>query len=419
MPPTDTLVKDLIDKRASAWEQMKGLLDEAEKRDDKSLSAEEQASFDKMNGELDTFDKRIGELGELEERNRKADEARSRYEKIAHPKGDPAPDPAEEAVRSFLRGEARSIDLDFAEIAKAHRVHSDGSREFRLMQEDVAASGGAVVPTSFLRQLYEILVDNSAIRQTNVTVLTTQGGESLVIPKVKSHGTAVQVGEGTAITGTDPSLDSVTLAAWKYGEIVQVSTELIQDSGVDILSFIAQTAGRAVGEKSGTDFITGNGTNKPMGIMTACGTGVTGATGGTGIPSADDLITLFHSVKAAYRRNGWWMMNDTTLGTIRKFKDSTNQYLWVPGLTVGAADTILGRPIVTDPNVAATGTAVKSIAFGDFRGYYIRDVRGIRFERSDEFAFDKDLVTFRAVLRTDGDLVDLTGCVNAFRGGTA
>jgi HK97 family phage major capsid protein len=67
---------------------------------------------------------------------------------------------------------------------------------------------------------------------------------------------------------------------------------------------------------------------------------------------------------------------------------------------------LLGRPVVIDPNVAAPGANAKSVVFGDFSAYYIRDVRGVRFERSDDFTFANDLVSFRAILRTDGDLVD-------------
>lgn len=112
-----------------------------------------------------------------------------------------------------------------------------------------------------------------------------------------------------------------------------------------------------------------------------------------------------------YRQNGTWMMADATVALVRKLKDSTNQYLWSPGLISGEVDTLLGRPVVVDVNMPAATTGLKSVVFGDFSAYYIRDVNGVRVERSDDFAFQNDLATFRFILRTDGDLIDTTGAV--------
>jgi HK97 family phage major capsid protein len=415
-----TIIQGIVEKRANVWEHMKELLDTAE-TEKRELTGEEQASFDAMNAELDELDKRRDELEALEVRNRAADEARARIEKFGRP---PEVDDDElrkgahvDELRRFLRGESRSFELDLTGASRELRVGHDGRLEQRTLTVGTAAAGGDTVPTSFERELYRHLVESSAIRQTNVRVLTTSSGENLELPKTVSHGTATIKGEGTAIAGTDPSFGKVTLGAWKYGEMVQVSHELVEDNAIDLLSFVAETAGRAVGEASGADFVTGNGTNKPNGVMTACGTGVTGATSVGGSATADNLIDLVYSVNSRYRRNGFWLMADATAGALRKLKDGNNQYLWAPGLVAGTPDTLLGRPVVTDPNVAAIGTTNKSIAFGDFRGYTIRDVKGVRFERSDDFAFDTDLITFKAVLRTDGDLVDLSGAIKAFKGG--
>ena len=110
------------------------------------------------------------------------------------------------------------------------------------------------------------------------------------------------------------------------------------------------------------------------------------------------------------------MMADSTWAAVRKLKDTTGNYL-IDRLGAGGELQILGRPVVIDTNVASTATAAKSVLFGDFSAYYIRDVREVRFERSDDFAFTSDLVTFRALLRTDGDLVDNTGAIKHYLGG--
>jgi HK97 family phage major capsid protein len=112
-------------------------------------------------------------------------------------------------------------------------------------------------------------------------------------------------------------------------------------------------------------------------------------------------------------------MRDATLASVRKLKDSQNQYLWQPGLQVGAPDVLLGKPVYTDPNVAAVATSAKSVIFGDISAYYVRIAGGVRFERSDDFAFQNDLVTFRAIVRGDGILADQTGAVKVFVGGAS
>jgi HK97 family phage major capsid protein len=88
--------------------------------------------------------------------------------------------------------------------------------------------------------------------------------------------------------------------------------------------------------------------------------------------------------------------------------------VWQPGLTAGVPDTILGKPLYTDPNMPAVGAAAKSVLFGDFSTYFVRQVEAIRFERSDDYAFNTDLITYRAILRGDGDQVDTTGAIKHY-----
>ena len=105
------------------------------------------------------------------------------------------------------------------------------------------------------------------------------------------------------------------------------------------------------------------------------------------------------------------------MGVLRKIKDTTGQPIWSMGnIQNGVPATILGVPIYTDPFMPATAVNAKSIVFGDFSKYFVRLVGGVRFERSDEYAFNTDLVTFRALLRADAALIDLTGAVKYFVG---
>jgi len=131
-----------------------------------------------------------------------------------------------------------------------------------------------------------------------------------------------------------------------------------------------------------------------------------------------------YSVIAPYRqsRSCYWLAADQTIGALRKLVDANSRPIWEPSAVLGAPDLLLGKPLVSDPFMPAlpvvTG-AVYPIAFGDFSQYFVRLVGGLRFERSDDFAFGSDLVTFRALLRADGNWGD-THAVKLFQtGGTA
>ena len=53
----------------------------------------------------------------------------------------------------------------------------------------------------------------------------------------------------------------------------------------------------------------------------------------------------------------------------------------------------------------------KSVALKLALGLMRPDSGQVRFERSDDFAFNTDLVTFRCVVRADGRMLDTTGAV--------
>jgi HK97 family phage major capsid protein len=114
-----------------------------------------------------------------------------------------------------------------------------------------------------------------------------------------------------------------------------------------------------------------------------------------------------------------WIMKDATVGAARKLKDTTGQYIWQPSLQAGAPDMLLGKPVLTDPNVPGVACRRRAVLFGDFSQFFVRFAGGVRFERSDDYAFNTDLVTFRALLRADCSLVDLTGAVKYYAGNAA
>jgi HK97 family phage major capsid protein len=269
------------------------------------------------------------------------------------------------------------------------------------------------------------LVASSAILTAGATVLETAGANNIDVPITTSHGAAALVTEGAGIAESDAAFSKRTLGGYKYGQLIQISRELLDDELFDIIPYVAEAGGRNVGLALGSDLLVGNGSSKPSGILQTSTLGATGGTGVVGVPTADNLIDLMFSVIAPYRASSAcaWLVKDSTLGPIRKLKDTAGRYLFDPGFngaaTVGAVDSLLGKPIYTDPYVPATGLGLKSVIFGDISRYFARIAGGIRFERSDEYAFNADLVTFKVVIRGDGVLVDQTGGVKHFIGGAS
>jgi HK97 family phage major capsid protein len=405
-------VKKLQENRKRVWKTITDIADRAAE-ENRALSGDEERQYREGDSELDNLDKRIQDILNGEQR---AKDTADQIEAIAGRRteqtgsggagfggsGKTADQEAVE-VRKFLNGETRSFELALPSAIERRSL----------------LDSSTPLPTSFIGQLYRYLVDTSSIRQANPSVFSTSSGENLAIPRSTAEGNATWTGEGAALTAVDPTLSSVTLGAYKVAKLIQISSELLVDTGFDVVGFMAEHAGRNLGIAVDTAYVVGTGTTQPTGFLAAAGGATAGFTAGAGTGSgvglptsgatqgADVLIELYHSVIPQYRPRGTFIMNDSTIKVVRKLKDTTGQYIWQPALVAGQPDTILGRPVLADPNMPAIGFTAKPIAFGDFGGYFIRDVTPIRFERSDDFAFGNDLVSFRAIYRTDGKLGDV------------
>lgn len=412
-------ITELLAQRKKLHEQQKAIIDGAGER---GLSAEDTARFDALDADIVAMDEQRKRLESLDQREADLIAASERDGVDILPKEqkrDAQPDTFEAELRSFLKGEKRSIT-----VAPDEQLSLPQLRSIAAQQRDItkapATAGGHTVGTAFYSQLVDHLIEVSGVMQAGPTVLITERGENLPIPRTTAHSSAAsEIGEGVAITESDPAFQQLVLGAYKYGVIVQASYELLEDTWVDLLGYLAMQAGRAVGNAFGARLVTGSGVSQPQGVATAATVGVTGGTGVAGAFTSDNLIDLYFSVIAPYRSSPGcsWLLRDATLATVRKLKDTANQYLWQPSLQVGEPDTLLGKPVYTDPAVAAVGLNNRSVLFGDLSRYFVRQVRDIRFERSDEFAFNADLTSFRCVLRGDGGLADTTGAVRAFVGG--
>jgi HK97 family phage major capsid protein len=271
-------------------------------------------------------------------------------------------------------------------------------------------------------RIVQHMVETSSIMRAGATVVTTETGEDLVVPRSTGFVTSAITAEGAQITESDPALSTVTLKAFKYANYFEISSELANDSPTNLLDFLARQAALSLGLGAngyGDDLINGAGTTEPRGLLLDAGTGVTGPTGtgttlgtqGTVNQGTDALWNLVGSVAEPYAESdsAAFIMRNASNVTVRKLRDTSGQP--VNGLTDRRS--ILGYPVFVDPFMPAMANTAESIAFGAMDRYFVRIVNGIRFERSDEFRFQNDLVAFRCILRLDGALID-TNAVKTF-----
>lgn len=391
------ILKSQIEARQNIWSQMSELLERAE-TEKRELSSDELETYKRMETDLDERAKFIEDYKSVAEREARAAEAAQAFTLPSVEEKREATD--SDRIRSLANGEARSIVFEQRDVTKS--------------------STGAPVPTSFYDEVIGLARNVGPMLSTS-TVLNTGSGENLQIPSLSAYSTATLTPEGSAFSESDPVMNSfVTLGAYKYGFLVQVSRELIEDSAVNLQTVIADVVGNELGFRANSVLTLGTGTVQPTGIVTRADAGVTGGTGVTGAFTADNLIDLVYSVDTVARRRpgAGFQMNATSIAAVRKLKDTAGNYIFQPAMSADMQDLLLGYPIYENPSIASPATSAKSVLFGDLKSYYVRQVGGIRLDRSDDFAFDSDLVTFRASIRLDGNLIQ-TSHVKRFTGGAS
>lgn len=384
---------ELMQRRAKLIGEARSLLDTAES-EDRALNQDEATNHERIKGELDSLESRIRNLKDVREQQRSLAEAEVRDSAVLNPfdrNGNPDENSEERAYRAALD--------KYLRFGKSE-LNQD---EVRALSVGTNSAGGYLVPKSFRATLVEQLEQASAIRNF-ATVLTTSGGNQILVPKVTSPPVAEWVLEGGAKPEDDPVFDQVALDAHKNALIVKVSWELLQDSAFDVESYVARELGRAIGRLEGAAYATGDGTNKPHGLITEATVGVTAASA-TAI-TADEIINLVYSVERPYRTNARFLMDDAMAAVVMKLK-ANNEYIWTDSFRDGEPARILGFPVEIEPNMDGVPAADDVVlAFGDLKGYFIRDVDGVRVQRLNELYAANNYVGFLGEHRTDGDLID-------------
>jgi HK97 family phage major capsid protein len=404
-------LKKLVMERANLWEEQKALLDLATERGT-DLSGEEQTEYDRRDSRMTEIDKIVDRQFAAEKR---AAEAEATYADLQKGKPENAVDPTQnDKLRAFFRGESgRAFEVRATNVA-----NSDGT-----VSSSPGPRGQYTVAPSFHSQLLEHLIETSAILSAGPTMLSTEKGEPLTVAKTATYSSAALVAEEGTIPASNPTFGQALMNAYKYGLLMQISSELLNDSAFDLQSFLARQAGTAMGNAFGTHLVTGDGDDKPTGLLHASSGITAGVTGLATVfkPTVAQLFDLYYSIITPYRNGSGvgWLMKDESMSHIRQLQDGSGQYLFAPALVTGAPNSILGKPVYTDYNMPAYAAAAKAIVFGDFSQYWVRRVDAFRFERSDDFAFNTDMTTYRCLMRADGKLIGNSSALKLYVGGAA
>ena len=384
-------VLELREKRTKAWEAAKAFLD-SKRGNSGLLSSEDTETYERMETDVVNLGKEIDRL----ERQAAIDL------ELSKPTSNPITNIPNNNLN--LEGKTGRATNEYNN-AFWNSMRNKNSFEIQnALQIGTDSEGGYLAPDEFEGNLIESLQEENIFRQLANVIKTSSGDRK--IPVVTGKGTASWVDEEGLIPESDDTFGQVSIGAYKLATIIKVSEELLNDSVFNLEQYIVKEFARRIGAKEEEAFFIGDGTGKPTGIFANTGGAEVGVTAASATAiTLDEIMDLFYSLKSTYRKNGIFTMNDTTVKAIRKLKDSTGQYIWQPSISAGAPDTILNRPVKTSSYIPILGAGAKSIAFGDFKYYWVSDRQGRSFQRLNELYAANGQVGFKATQRVDGKLV--------------
>lgn len=329
------------------------------------------------------------------------------------------------ALRAYLQGGYAALSPEQVQAAVARQSAGDIRA---AMSTTTGSEGGYTVIPEYYRQLTEAMKAEGGIRAVARTFQTATGAEMSFPAADTTAEEGEIVGQNVAVSlGETTFAQPLTLPVYKYSsKKIGLPFELIQDSMFDLEAYIQALLARRIGRITNKHFTVGTGSNQPKGIITAAKVGKVGAAGTATSITYDDLVELEHSVDPVYRHGTafGWMMHDQSLKAIRKIKDAEGRPIFVPGYEQGnpggAPDRLLGRPIYINQNMAPMAANAKSVAFGDFSHYWVREVMDLTLFRMTDSAFvSQGQIGFLAFNRQGGNLIDVGGAVKVYQNGAS
>lgn len=383
-------VLELKEKRAKAWEAAKAFLD-SKQGSNGLMSAEDAATYDKMEAEVVDLGKEIDRLERqavIEAELAKATSTPITNKPNTQPGGETKTGRATDEYKRAFWNSMRNKNS--YEIQNALSIGTD-------------SEGGYLVPDEYEKKLVEALEDEVFFRSLATVIKTSSGDRK--IPIVTSKGEAAWIDEGGQFPESDDSFGQTSIGAHKLATMIKVSDELLNDSVFNIEQYISKEFGSRIGTKEEEAFFIGDGTGKPIGIFNKTGGADIGVTAATTSITFDDVMDLYYSLRAPYRNKATWLLNDSTVKAIRKLKDGNGNYIWQPSVREGEPDRILNRPYRTSIYVPELAAGNRVMAFGDYSYYWIADRQGRSFKRLNELFATTGQVGFLASERVDGKII--------------
>lgn len=330
------------------------------------------------------------------------------------------------AIRAYLAGGLSALAPEDLSRMRARQV-GDIANAMRLpsaaMSTSTPAEGGFTVATEYYRELTQAMKAYGGLRDV-AWIMKTGTGASMNFPTANATSEEGEiVGQNAATTLGETTFGNIAVDVYKYSsKKIALPFELIQDSMFDLEAYVNQLLAMRLGRITSRHFVVGTGVNQPRGLVTASSVGKIGPTGQVDSVSYDDLVDLEHSVDPIYRASpqAGFMMHDSSLKVVRKVKDSSGRPIFVPGYEQGnpngAPDRLLGRPLVITQEMPVMAANAKSIAFGDFKRYMIREVMDLTLFRMMDSAFILNgQVGFVGFNRQGGNLIDVGGAVKVYQ----
>lgn len=328
--------------------------------------------------------------------------------------------PAENsALKSFLQGGLAALTNEQRTAMNA-RVNSDIRA---AMSTSTNTEGGYTTAVEYQRTVEKALKEFGGMRAV-ASVFQTGTGNQMGFPTGDATSEEGEiVGQNAAVNSGETTFGMIALDVFKYSsKKIALPFELLQDSFIDIEAYIREILQMRLGRIQNRHYTVGTGVAQPKGLVPASDQGKVGANGQTATVIYDDLVDLEHSVDPAYRGmpGVGFMMHDSSLKVVRKIKDGSNRPIFVPGYEQGnpggAPDRLMGRPIYINQDVATMAANAKSILFGVYSKYKIRDVMDLTLFRMTDSAFTLNgQVGFVAFMRSGGNLVSISGTPNAVK----
>ena len=304
--------------------------------------------------------------------------------------------------------EAKDVDLSLKawdSFMRKGESHMD-EMELKALTVGTAATAGNLAPAEYVEELIKVITEISPVRSV-ARVRQTSNKEIEVPSKTASFAAAwtAETGSRTETTGYTTSLN--TIPTHELYALVDISGMLLEDSVFDLEAEMNTEFAEQFAKAEGNAFLVGNGTNKPTGILDGTTVASTTAAAAAAI-ATDDIMDLVHGLKSEYARNASFMMNRSTLGAIRKLKDTAGQYIFQTGFSgqSGLPNTILGHPYVEAVDMADIAASAKPVVFGDYRrGYMIVDRVALSVLRDPYSQASTGNVRYIARRRVGGEVV--------------